>query len=71
MCLAIPAKIIRLIDDRLAEADCLGNNLRIDVGLVDAAPGDYVLVHAGCAIERIEPEVAEEILGLLQEIENA
>lgn len=68
MCLAIPAKISQLIEPHLATADYGGNSLTIEMGLVDAAVGDYVLVHAGCAIEKIDPDLADEILGILGDL---
>lgn len=68
MCLGVPARIVRLLPDHLAEADYHGNRLTLEMGLVDAAPGDYVLVHAGCAIERIRPEEARQIQDMLADL---
>lgn len=68
MCLAIPARVKNLRHRHLADVEYLGNILTVEMGLVDAAPGDFVLVHAGCAIERIEPAMAAEIFDLLAEI---
>jgi hydrogenase expression/formation protein HypC len=68
MCLAVPARIKCLIGDRLAEAEYQGNQLTVDIGLVDARPGDYVLIHAGCAIEKIDAVTAAELSGLLRDL---
>ena len=68
MCLAIPALITQIHDRRLATAEYNGNGMTIDLGLVDAVAGDYVLVHAGCAVERIDPAVAADIFTILAEL---
>ena len=61
MCVAYPGKVIR-IDGRTAEVDFAGNLAHVNVGVVDARVGDYVLVHAGMAIEAMGEEKAREIL---------
>ena len=68
MCLAIPARVYNLLEDHLAEVDYLGNHLTVEMGLVSADVGDYVLIHAGCAIEKIAPETAAEIYDILGEL---
>ena len=50
---------------------CMGNAMDIELGLVDAAPGDYVLVHAGCAIQRVTSGEAEEFERLYEELTEA
>jgi hydrogenase expression/formation protein HypC len=66
MCLAVPAKIIEL-DGARATVEVPGNRFSADVSLVPTVKlGDYVLVHAGFAIERYRPEDAEEILRLYE-----
>lgn len=68
MCLAIPAKITELKDDNMAEVDILGVTREASIDLTPAAKvGDYVLVHAGFAIEIVDPEFAEETLDLIRE----
>ena len=69
MCLSIPAKILET-DGLSARADMGGNVVRLDLSLVpDARPGDYVLVHAGFAIEKYDSkEEAEIVLGYFQEM---
>ena len=67
MCLAIPAKVVRLTGDGLAEVDIMGVTREASLDLVPGAGvGDYVLVHAGFAIEVVEPQFAEETLELVR-----
>ncbi len=69
MCLAIPAKITELTGQQ-AKVELSGNVIDADVSLVDEpAVGDWVLVHAGFAIEKLEPEDAAETLKLFDELE--
>ena len=42
----------------------------VNVGLVDPEPGQYVLVHAGCAIEDMEQDKAQELISLFAELEE-
>ena len=71
MCLAIPSKVVA-INDKMATIDVSG--VRRDISLLllpeEAAIGDYVLVHAGFAIQKIDREAAEEALKLITEIEG-
>jgi hydrogenase expression/formation protein HypC len=68
MCLAIPA-LIKLIEDKEAEAEIGGITRRISLWLTpEAKVGDYVLVHTGYAIDILDQKEAEETLTLLQEI---
>ena len=68
MCLAIPARVVE-IDGPKAKVDILGNTREADLTLVgDIRVGDYVLIHAGFAIEKMTPEDAEATFGLLKEI---
>ncbi len=68
MCVAIPGKVIET-DGTTAQVDFKGNLVKVNVGLVDPQPGQYVLVHAGCAIEVMEKDKAEEIIELFAELE--
>ena len=70
MCLAVPAKIIGLEGSR-ATVEVPGNRFQADVTMVDVSVGDYVLVHAGFAIERYDPEVAKELLQLWEDVADA
>ncbi|MDA8432659.1 MAG: HypC/HybG/HupF family hydrogenase formation chaperone [Nitrospiraceae bacterium] len=68
MCLAIPSRIVK-IDNLLATVDVYGARRDINLMLLpeEAAAGDYVLVHAGFAIQKVEHEIAEESLKLIRE----
>lgn len=66
MCLAVPMKVIEINDNSaLVELSGCIREARTDFvqGLI---PGDFVLVHAGIAIEKIKPEEAEETLRLIR-----
>lgn len=68
MCLAIPAKIVELEDDNLVKVDILGVSRTVSVDLTPQAQvGDYVLVHAGFAIEVVDPQYAQETIDLVKE----
>jgi hydrogenase expression/formation protein HypC len=68
MCLAIPAEIIK-IEGNMAKVDFGQGVVRdVNVMLVNAQVGKYVLVHAGYAIQVIEPKEAKETLRLWDEI---
>ena len=68
MCLAIPAKIESLEEGKTARATVLGVTRVVALDLVPhATVGDFVLVHAGYAIEVIDEVMAEETLDLIRE----
>lgn len=68
MCLAIPAKIASIKEDK-AKVDFGEGVLReVDITLVDAKVGDYVLVHAGYAIQVLDEKEAQETLDLWNQI---
>ncbi|MCX8174081.1 MAG: HypC/HybG/HupF family hydrogenase formation chaperone [Thermoplasmata archaeon] len=67
MCLAVPAKILE-IHGRKAKVDFGGVYREVDISLVNARAGDYVIVHAGYAIEVLDRATAEETLKLWEEI---
>ena len=59
MCLAIPACVVELLPDALAIVDLGGVRREISLALLDdVSPGDYVIVHAGYALTRLDPEEA-------------
>ena len=73
MCLAIPGRITEMVDDelRLALVDVAGVRRKVNVGLLDsestpACVGDWVLIHVGFAISRIDEQEAEATLSLLR-----
>jgi hydrogenase expression/formation protein HypC len=70
MCLAVPARIIELQEDR-AVVDAMGNRWKAKTTLLpDAKLGDVVLVHAGFAIATVDEEEAKKTWELFAEIEN-
>ena len=69
MCVAIPGKIIEL-DGTRAKVDFSGNIVEAEAGLVDVKVGDRVLVHAGCIIQTMDDNMADEIEELFREIED-
>lgn len=69
MCVAIPGKVIAR-DGSNAKVDFNGNIVNVNAGLVDPQIGQYVLVHAGCAIEVMEKDAAQEIIDIFADIEE-
>lgn len=68
MCLAIPVKITHLLDDDMARVTIEGVSKIVSVALVSGLEvGDYVVLHVGYALSRIEPQEAERTLALLRE----
>jgi len=68
MCLAIPAKVLEH-DGREAVVDILGVKRKADLSLLeDVAVGDYVLLHAGFGIEKLDEEAALETIELHRQI---
>ena len=61
MCVAYPGRVVG-INGRTAEVDFDGNLAMVKIGLVDVNIGDYVLVHAGMAIEAMDEGKARSIL---------
>jgi hydrogenase expression/formation protein HypC len=68
MCLAIPSKIIK-IDNMIATVDVYGARRDVNLMLLpeDVEIGDYILVHAGFALQKVEEDIAEESLKLIKE----
>ena len=60
MCVALPGTVIEL-KDRDAIVDFSGNQVTARAGLVDVKIGDYVLVHAGCVIQKVTQQDMEEM----------
>ena len=70
MCLAVPMKVIEVTGNTArVEQGGVSRNVRVDF-LENLQPGEYVLAHAGIAIERVRPEQAEETLRLIRLIAN-
>lgn len=69
MCLAIPAKVVTTGDNNMAQVDIMGVSRHVSLDLVpEALIGDYVLVHAGFAIQVVDEEYAQETLEMLKEL---
>ena len=65
MCLAIPGQVLEVVDEtnRLAKVDVAGVRRNVNIGLLDeegdgAVPGDWVLIHVGFAISKVDEEEA-------------
>jgi hydrogenase expression/formation protein HypC len=73
MCLAIPAQIVELVDQEgTAKAELSGVRRNVSLALCpEAAPGDWVLVHVGFALQRIDEDEARETLALLEQMGEA
>jgi hydrogenase expression/formation protein HypC len=70
MCVAVSGRLIER-SGRQGKAEINGNIIPVELGLVSAQVGDYVLIHAGCAISVIpksENEELEELFSLLSEV---
>jgi hydrogenase expression/formation protein HypC len=68
MCLALPARIVELLPDSEGLIDVGGVRKRISLELVqDTQPGDYVIVHVGYALQKLDPIEAERTLQLFAE----
>ncbi len=63
MCVALPGKVIE-IKGRDAVVDFNGNQVTARAGLVDVKVGDYVLVHAGCVIQKVTQQDMEDLKAL-------
>ena len=71
MCLAVPLRLIELHDkEAVAEANGIRRTVRVDF-IPNPQVGDYVLVHAGFAMERLKEELALANLKALQEVADA
>ena len=73
MCLAIPGKIVEIVDEEnsIAKVDVGGVRRNVNVGMLDkeeARVGAYVLIHVGFAMTRIDEHEAQETLRVLEEI---
>jgi hydrogenase expression/formation protein HypC len=74
MCLAIPGQLVEIVDDvrGLATVEVAGVRRAISIGLLDdAVPGDWVLVHVGFALSKIDEAEAQATLELLNAMGDA
>jgi hydrogenase expression/formation protein HypC len=75
MCLAIPGQVREIVDEanRLARVDVAGVHRNVNIGLLDgdgrgAQPGDWVLIHVGFAMSKVDELEAHATLKLLQQL---
>jgi len=73
MCLAIPGKIVEIIDEdnSIAKVEVGGVKRNINIGMLgkeEARVGDYVLIHVGFAMSKVDEKEAEDTLRILKEI---
>lgn len=75
MCLAIPGQVVEIVDaaNQLATVDVAGVRRRVNVSLLGdddggVAPGDWVLIHVGFALSKVDEEEAHATLRLLEQM---
>ena len=69
MCLALPARVVALKDGAQASVELGGVRKDVSIALVpEAQPGDYVIVHVGHAIGKVDPDEAARTLALFAEL---
>ena len=73
MCLAIPGKIVEIVDEEnsIAKVEVGGVKRNVNIGMLgkeEARVGDYVLIHVGFAMSKVDEQEAEETLRVLKEI---
>lgn len=73
MCLAIPGKIVEIVDEEnsIAKVEVGGVKRNVNIGMLgkeEARVGDYVLIHVGFAMSKVDEKEAEETLRVLKEI---
>jgi hydrogenase expression/formation protein HypC len=78
MCLAIPGRVLEVVDEdnRLARVEVAGVQRNVNIGLLDsngdaAGPGDWVLIHVGFAMSKVDEDEAHATLRLLQQMGDA
>ena len=72
MCLALPARIVEIHGENLALIELGGVRKECSLALIDdAVVGDYVIVHVGYALTKLDPEEAEKTLQLFAELGEA
>lgn len=72
MCLALPSLVTEILPDDQAKVSLGGVTKTISLALVsDVTPGDYVIVHVGYALTKVDPDEAEKTLALFNEMAEA
>ncbi len=69
MCVALPGKVVKVIDEKMVEVDFNGNRVQARAGLLPVKEGDYVLVHAGCILQKVSAKEAEDLNDLMKDVE--
>ncbi|MCR5201659.1 MAG: HypC/HybG/HupF family hydrogenase formation chaperone [Lachnospiraceae bacterium] len=70
MCVALPGRIKKVNEDNTAIVDFSGNEVNAMTGVVEVKEGDRVLVHAGCVIQKISDDEADNMESLFNEINS-
>ena len=76
MCLAIPGQVVEVLDpvNQIAKVDVVGVRRNVNVGLLSdgngggVGPGDWVLIHVGFALSKVDEEEAQATLSLLEQM---
>ncbi len=69
MCLAVPVRVTQLLPDQMAKVSLDGVTKTISLALVDdVAIGDYVILHVGFALSKVDAQEAERTLAMIREI---
>jgi hydrogenase expression/formation protein HypC len=69
MCLSVPARVVEVHDDHWATVEIGGTSKRVSIDLVeDVKTGDYVLIHVGFAIQKVDEDDAHRTLELFDEM---
>ena len=73
MCLSIPSKVIKISDDNIATTDTMGIQREVSLDLMadEIEVGDYILIHVGFAMNKIDKEEALASLEVYQEMVEA
>ncbi|WP_026507707.1 HypC/HybG/HupF family hydrogenase formation chaperone [Butyrivibrio sp. MC2013] len=69
MCVAATGTVIE-VGDKTARVSFNGNEVIARSGLVDVTPGDKVLVHAGCILQKVSEDEAKEIESIMELLES-
>jgi hydrogenase expression/formation protein HypC len=73
MCLAIPSKVLKVDENNMAEVDTLGVKRTVSLDLIqeEVKPGDYVLIHVGYAMSKIDEKSALESIEVYKQLAEA
>ena len=73
MCLSIPSKVVEIDEDNIATVDTMGITRQVSLDLIadEVAIGDYILIHVGFAMNKIDKDEAEQSLSVYREMLEA